>query len=74
MRLPGLRAGVALMIAALVLWFFSYWLRLSSGLSMALDHSTRAGEVIGGAGEALATALFVAACLIIAGNLVRRRR
>jgi hypothetical protein len=68
MRRVSVGLGATVIVAALALWFFSFWLHVSSGLSTAMNPPVRPGEVIGSWGEALATIAFVAgwALLVIA--------
>jgi hypothetical protein len=68
--------GSSLMViaASLVLWFPSFWLHVSSGISSAPTHPTRAGEIIGGWGEAVATIVFIVGWLLLAIAVWRRRR
>ena len=68
--------GNSLIVIAvsLVLWFPSFWLRVSSGISSAPTHPIRAGEIIGACGETIATLAFIAGWLLLAIAVWQRRR
>jgi hypothetical protein len=66
--------GLSLAIGSVALWAFSAWLRAASGSSAALVRPVRPGEVVGAAGELLATAAFVAGLALVAIEIHRRRR
>jgi hypothetical protein len=68
------RLGATVIVAALAVWFLSFWLDVSSGLSTAMNPPVRPGEVIGSWGETLATIAFVAGWALLVIALWRRRR
>jgi uncharacterized membrane protein (DUF485 family) len=73
MRRVGVGVGATVIVASLALWVFFFWLRTSSGLSTAMSHPVRPGEVIGAWGQMLATVAFIAGWVLVAIALWQRR-
>jgi hypothetical protein len=65
--------GVTVIVVSVALWVFFDWVQMASGLSSAMSHPVRPGEVIGAWGQALATIAFIAGWALLAIALWRRR-
>jgi hypothetical protein len=66
--------GGTVVVASAALWVVFNWVQSASGLSTAMSHPVRPGEVIGAWGQGLATIAFIAGWVLLAVALWRRRQ
>ena len=66
--------GATVIVASVALWVVFDWVQMASGLSAAMSHPVRPGEIIGAWGQALATIAFISGWVLLAIALWRRRQ